>query len=140
MNSSHADIELQTELMHKSDTIWTAMPKADKEAIEQIINTDPNVINVRGPVGECPIHMRFSHATEFYMDIARHLITRFPHIVTEIYNQPRYYGENILHMVIINRNAMMVKWLLTDTNIQPYRQELLAASATGHFFPMDQAA
>ncbi|CAF5222221.1 unnamed protein product, partial [Rotaria magnacalcarata] len=45
MNSSHADIELQTELMHKSDTIWTAMPKADKEAIEQIINTDPNVIN-----------------------------------------------------------------------------------------------
>ncbi|CAF3028123.1 unnamed protein product [Rotaria sp. Silwood2] len=89
--------------MHKNDTIWTAIRKADKQALKQIINVNPDVINIRGPVGECPIHMLFLYGTEAHLDIARYLITQFPHIVTQIYNQSiDSNGNTILHMLVIH--------------------------------------
>jgi hypothetical protein len=45
-----------------------------------------------------------------------------------------YYGETVLHISIINRNATMVESLLGDENNQPYREQQLAAAATGNFF------
>ncbi len=47
-----------------------------------------------------------------------------------------YYGETILHIAIINRNASMIEWLLGDENNEPLRQQQLKATATGNFFKM----
>ena len=81
------DVEKQTELMYKDDTIWTAVFNADKNAIEILIEKDPDVIELRGAVGECPIHMLFIYGTNEHLMIAQELITRFPRIVTQIYNK-----------------------------------------------------
>jgi hypothetical protein len=81
------EVEQQTELMYKDDTIWTAVFNADKIAIEILIENDPDVIEMRGAVGECPIHMLFLYGTNEHLMIARDLITRFPKIVTQIYNK-----------------------------------------------------
>ncbi len=85
---NHFEVEQQTELMYTDDTIWTAVFNADKTAIDDFIENDPDVINARGPVGECPIHMLFLYGTNEHLTIARNLITRFPKIVTQIYNNP----------------------------------------------------
>jgi hypothetical protein len=45
-----------------------------------------------------------------------------------------YYGEVVLHIAIINRNATMIEWLLSDEHIEPYRDQQLTAAASGHFF------
>ncbi|CAF4384213.1 unnamed protein product, partial [Didymodactylos carnosus] len=45
-----------------------------------------------------------------------------------------YYGENVLHIAIIKKNAAMVEWLLVDPNNRPYREKLLNAKASGNFF------
>ena len=81
------DVEHQTELMYTDDTIWTAVFNADKNAIEKLIENDSDVINTRGAVGECPIHMLFLYETNEHLTIARDLITRFPRIVTQVYNK-----------------------------------------------------
>ena len=39
--------EQQTELMYQDDTIWTAVFKADKDAVENLIVADPDVIYER---------------------------------------------------------------------------------------------
>jgi hypothetical protein len=54
----------------------------------KFIAADPNVVNMRGAVGECPIHMLFLYGTDAHLEIARDLITRFPEIVIQIYNKP----------------------------------------------------
>jgi hypothetical protein len=82
------EVEQQTELMYKDDTIWTAVFNADKAAIEILIENDPDVIEMRGAVGECPIHMLFLYGTSEHLMIARDLLIRFPKIVTQIYNKP----------------------------------------------------
>jgi hypothetical protein len=82
------EVEQKTELMYKDDTIWTAVFNADQIAVERFIAADPNVVNMRGAVGECPIHMLFLYGTDAHLEIARDLITRFPEIVIQIYNKP----------------------------------------------------
>ena len=47
-----------------------------------------------------------------------------------------YFGENVLHIAIVKRNATMAAWLLEDEHLQDYRQVLLQATATGDFFKM----
>jgi len=47
-----------------------------------------------------------------------------------------YFGENILHIAIVKRNPAMVEWLLSNDCLEPYRHELLNATATGEFFKM----
>ena len=85
--SSLSVIEQQTQASHKGGTIWEAVRKADQTALERLIDDDPNNINVRGPVGECPIHMLFLYGTEAHLNIARYLIRRFSEIVVQIYNE-----------------------------------------------------
>ncbi|UJR09267.1 hypothetical protein I4U23_013512 [Adineta vaga] len=137
-SSKQFEVEEQTELMYKDDTIWTAVFSADKSAIEMLIKEDSDVINSRGAVGECPIHMLFLCGSDAHLEIARDLILRFPSTVTQIYHKPIYYGENILHIAIVKRNPTMVEWLLGTEELEPYRKELLTARATGDFFKIGQ--
>lgn len=88
MHLNESDVEQQTELMYKDDTIWKAVFDADKFAVDRLIEDDPTVIDARGAVGECPIHMLFLIGSDEHLSIARDLITQFPRIVTQIYNKP----------------------------------------------------
>lgn len=83
-----AEVEKQTELMYKDGTIWTAVFNADRNAINKLIEHNPNVINERGAVGECPIHLLFLCADDKHLAIAQDLILRFPNIITQTYNKP----------------------------------------------------
>ena len=81
-------IERQTQASHKRGTIWEAVRKAEQTTFEQLLDANPNNVNARGPVGECPIHMLFLYGTEAHLSLARYLIKRFPEVVVQIYNQP----------------------------------------------------
>ncbi|CAF4809152.1 unnamed protein product [Rotaria sp. Silwood1] len=138
VGSNQSEVEQQTELMYKDNTIWTAVFNADKTAIDKLIDNDPDIINTRGAVGECPIHMLFLYGTDKHLEIARDLIIRFPMIVTQIYNKPIYYGENILHFAIVKGYTTMIEWLLSNEHLESYREQLLTATATGDFFKIGQ--
>ncbi|CAF4180911.1 unnamed protein product [Rotaria socialis] len=133
-DSNQSAVERQTESSHKSGTIWDAIRKADQPSLERLLDADPNSINTRGFVGECPIHMLFLYGTEAHLNMAQYLITRFPEIIIQSYNEAEYYGEIVLHIAIINRNATMVEWLLGDKRNRPYQEQQLTAAASGHFF------
>ncbi len=95
--------------MYKDDTIWTAVFSADKNAVEALINADPNIINARGAVGECPIHMLFLYGTDEHLEIARDLILRFPTIITQTYNEP-VSVDPLIFLLIIRLNALDILW------------------------------
>jgi len=81
-------VEKQTEVSRKKGTIWEAVLKADQETLERLLHENPNIINARGPVGECPIHMLFLYGSETHLNMAQYLIKRFPQIIVQIYNKP----------------------------------------------------
>lgn len=107
------DVEQQTELMHKKDTIWAAIFRADRDAIEKFIEKNPEIINERGPVGECPIHLLFLLASDECLSIARDLIERFPNIVTQIYNKPVRQKKNKIYVWIreFERNVYTYRYM-----------------------------
>jgi hypothetical protein len=81
-------MEKQEENLRKGGTIWEAVCKADEATFKNLIKENPSNVDVRGPIGECPIHMLFLYGTETHLNMARYLITNFPHTLTQTYNQP----------------------------------------------------
>ncbi len=81
-------VEQQTEVSHKKGTIWEATLKADQQALERLLHDNPKILNARGPVGECPIHMLFLYGSQTHLNMAQYLIKRFPQIIIQIYNKP----------------------------------------------------
>jgi len=85
--TSEADaVERQTENSRRGGTIWQAALKADFESLKRLIAEDPKIVDSRGAVGECPIHMLFLYGSEVHLQMARYIITNFPHTITQIYN------------------------------------------------------
>jgi hypothetical protein len=80
-------VERQTENSRKGGTIWEAVRKADEPAFQRLVNENRSNVDARGPVGECPVHMLFLYGTETHLNMARYMITHFPHTITQIYNQ-----------------------------------------------------
>ena len=85
-DSSRSAIERQIENVHRSGTIWEAVRKADQMTLGHLLDTNPDSISARGPVGDCPIHLLFLYATEAHLKLARYVITRFPETLIQIYN------------------------------------------------------
>ena len=85
-DSSRSAAERQIENVYRSGSIWEAVRNADQMALEHILDTNPDSINSRGPVGDCPIHLLFLYATEAHLKLARYVITRFPETVIQMYN------------------------------------------------------
>lgn len=85
-DSSRSAIERQIENVHRSGTIWEAVRKADQTTFEHLLATNPDSINARGPVGDCPIHLLFLYATEAHIKLARCVIRRFPETLIQSYN------------------------------------------------------
>lgn len=73
--------------MHKAGTIWSAVLKADREAIGLHIARNQEILETRGGVGECPIHMLFLYGSDAHLDIARELLTEYPQLAKQIYNK-----------------------------------------------------
>ncbi|XP_049822636.1 transient receptor potential cation channel subfamily V member 2 [Aethina tumida] len=73
----------------------------------------------RGAVGETILHLCLLNATSLHADIAKRLLRFYPKLINDIYISDEYYGENVLHIAIVNEDPSMVKYLLdADVNIQ----------------------
>lgn len=92
--ASDQSVLTQTESMHKAGTIWSAVLKADREAIGLQIVTNPKILETRGGVGECPIHMLFLYGSDAHLNIARELLTECPELAKQIYNEKVTTNEN----------------------------------------------
>ena len=71
-------------------------------------------------------------ASPLHYAIAKRLILAFPKLINDIYIDDEYFGENVLHMAIVNEDPSMVRFLLGHAvNVQE--------RAFGNFFtPLDQ--
>ncbi|KAL1493977.1 hypothetical protein ABEB36_009655 [Hypothenemus hampei] len=73
----------------------------------------------RGAVGETILHLCLLNATSLHADIAKRLLRFYPKLINDIYISDEYYGENVLHIAIVNEDPSMVKFLLAaDVNFQ----------------------
>ncbi|CAG9764155.1 unnamed protein product [Ceutorhynchus assimilis] len=73
----------------------------------------------RGAVGETIMHLCLLNATSLHADIAKRLLRFYPNLIWDIYISDEYYGENVLHIAIVNEDPSMVKFLLAaNVNIQ----------------------
>ncbi|KAJ8961285.1 hypothetical protein NQ318_008970 [Aromia moschata] len=70
----------------------------------------------RGAVGETILHLCLLNATSLHADIAKRLLRFYPKLINDIYISDEYYGENVLHIAIVNEDPSMVKFLL-DANV-----------------------
>jgi hypothetical protein len=66
--------------------------------------------------------------SESRTSLCQELILMYPGLISDVYTEEPYTGENLLHIAIVNRNYEMVQWLV---NKDP---ELLNGRATGAFF------
>ncbi|KAK5646070.1 hypothetical protein RI129_004534 [Pyrocoelia pectoralis] len=69
-------------------------------------------IKERGAVGETILHLCLLHATAIHADIAKRVLRFYPKLINDIYLSDEYYGENVLHIAVVNEDPGMVKYLL----------------------------
>ncbi|XP_015113210.1 transient receptor potential cation channel subfamily V member 5 [Diachasma alloeum] len=66
----------------------------------------------RGAVGETILHLCMLNATALHADLAKRLLRFYPNLINDVYLSDEYYGENVLHIAIVNEDPAMVKYLL----------------------------
>ncbi|XP_059608807.1 transient receptor potential cation channel subfamily V member 5 [Phlebotomus argentipes] len=69
-------------------------------------------IKERGAVGETILHLCLLNATSLHADLAKRLLRFYPKLINDIYMCDEYWGENCLHIAIVNEDPAMVKYLL----------------------------
>ncbi|KAK4879350.1 hypothetical protein RN001_007496 [Aquatica leii] len=69
-------------------------------------------IKERGAVGETILHLCLLNATAIHADIAKRILRFYPKLINDIYLSDEYYGENVLHIAVVNEDPGMVKYLL----------------------------
>ncbi|XP_033231700.1 transient receptor potential cation channel subfamily V member 5 [Belonocnema kinseyi] len=69
-------------------------------------------LSERGAVGETILHLCMLNATAIHADLAKRLLRFYPNLINDIYISDEYYGENVLHIAIVNEDPAMVKFLL----------------------------
>ncbi|KAG8202146.1 hypothetical protein JTE90_010505 [Oedothorax gibbosus] len=89
-------------------------------------------LDQRGSVGETVLHLCLLVSTPIHTELAKRLLKLYPKLANDIYQCDEYYGENVLHMAIVNEDPVMTKFLLD--NGANYNER-----AIGSFFgPEDQ--
>ncbi|CAF0922969.1 unnamed protein product [Didymodactylos carnosus] len=71
-------------------------------------------LDKRGGVGETILHVCFLNSTTVHSALAKRLIRHFPNLINDIYIDDEYYGENVLHIAIVNEEPATVKFLLDN--------------------------
>ncbi|GIY42443.1 transient receptor potential cation channel subfamily V member 5 [Caerostris extrusa] len=69
-------------------------------------------LDQRGSVGETILHLCFLASSPTHAELAKRLVKLFPKLINDVYQSDEYYGENVLHMAIVNEDPVMVKFLL----------------------------
>ncbi|XP_046140984.1 transient receptor potential cation channel subfamily V member 5 [Osmia bicornis bicornis] len=69
-------------------------------------------LSERGAVGETIFHLCMLHSTTIHIDLAKRLLRFYPKLINDIYISDEYYGENALHIAIVNEDPALVKFLL----------------------------
>ncbi|XP_059151469.1 transient receptor potential cation channel subfamily V member 5-like [Physella acuta] len=87
-------------------------------------------IEKRGTVGETILHLCLLNSTQAHADLAKRLLMFYPKMINDIYIGEEYYGENLLHIAIVNEDPAMVKFLL-DKGVD------FEARVCGNFFTPD---
>lgn len=81
--------------MNMPGTVLAAFYNADEEAIDKLVANDPKVLQTRGAVGECPIHMLFLCGAPKHLEIAQKLLLQYPARVTDTYNKQARAGRSV---------------------------------------------
>lgn len=123
-----ADVELQTVLAHDENSIWHAVKTGNLVSIRNLISRNPLLLEERGPVGETILHLAFLYNSPQHLEIAKFLISEYPKCLGAVYEGQEYYGENVLHIAIMNKNTKMVNALVKSA------PSLIHGAATGNFF------
>uniref|UniRef100_A0A914XM03 Uncharacterized protein n=1 Tax=Plectus sambesii TaxID=2011161 RepID=A0A914XM03_9BILA len=84
----------------------------------------------RGAVGETALHVCFLCGTEDHMVLAKRLIEFYPKLINDVYISDEYFGENVLHMGVVNEDPQVVRFLL-------HRGANVAQRCSGNFFTCD---
>jgi ankyrin repeat protein len=71
-------------------------------------------LNERGTVGESCLHLCVLNATSVHTDLFKRLIQFYPKLINDVYMSDEYYGENVLHISIVNEDPSMVKFMLDN--------------------------
>ena len=93
-----------------------------------LIDSDPEVLNIRGGVGELPIHLCYIYNSKVQLQIADYMVTINPDLLKAVYDGPVFKGENLLHIAIVKKNFKLVKQLMEAV------PELIHGRAEGSFF------
>ncbi|XP_029680490.1 transient receptor potential cation channel subfamily V member 5 [Formica exsecta] len=95
-------------------------------------------LSERGAVGETILHLCMLNATALHADLAKRLLRFYPKLINDIYLSDEYYGENVLHIAIVNEDPSMVKFLLDSGADDPC---IIHERCFGNFMcPEDQKA
>ncbi|KAJ8668889.1 hypothetical protein QAD02_000148 [Eretmocerus hayati] len=113
---------------HKMLPVLKAMEKPEDYDIDKDIANDEEpdenkidkskyrlvcwMLGERGAVGETILHLCLLNATSIHADLAKRLLRFYPNLINDIYIDDEYYGENVLHIAIVNEDPSMVKFLL----------------------------
>ncbi len=76
------------------------------------------------------MHLCFFNGSKLHLILAKRLLAKFPTLIHDFYIGDEYFGENVLHMAIVNEDPYMVRYLLSlGANIH--------GRCTGKFFCAD---
>ncbi|KAF2362077.1 Ankyrin repeat [Trinorchestia longiramus] len=65
-----------------------------------------------GAVGETIVHLCVLNATSVHNELLKRCLKIYPNMINDVYLADEYYGENALHIAIVNEDPAMVKVLL----------------------------
>ena len=65
-----------------------------------------------GAVNEGILLLCMLNATSLHNELAKRLLHFYPRLINDIYMADEYFGENVLHIAIVNEDPAMVKYLL----------------------------
>lgn len=95
--------------------------KGKKSGVDVVVDTKQEVtrlvcwkLSERGAVGESALHLCLLVATIVHLELARRLVKIFPVMINDIHVSDEYFGENALHMAVVNEDPRMVKFLLDN--------------------------
>jgi len=71
-------------------------------------------LEARGSVGESCLHICVLCATAVHEVLAKRLLKFYPKLINDIYMSDEYYGENVLHLAIVNEDPQTVKFFLDN--------------------------
>ena len=124
---SNDDLQKQAEAAHQ-DGIWSYLLEGNYEKVVSIIENNNSMAYTRGAMKELPLHLCFLYNSEKHFKIAKYLLEKFNDTILTIYESAEYYGENILHIAIVNKQLELIQYIL-EKDVR-----LLEGRATGDFF------